>query len=136
MQFTCERLEIPKSNRGCQYVLRGDGINLLTISGLTARESGEELARLMTGVYNMGRANPSVLNPFSVSGQAIVCRGVSLGAKVRFVSPLATAGLLNLAYALGAGRLKGVTRRSEVKKLLSGYQKASPAIAQTLTGQQ
>jgi hypothetical protein len=120
MQFTCEKNEKPNHGRGAQYVLRGDGIDLLTITGLTAKESGEELARLMTGVYNMGRTNPAVLNPFSVSGSSIVCRGVSLGAKVPFVSPLATAGLLNLAYALGAGRLKGVTRRNDVKKILSG----------------
>lgn len=120
MQFTCARNDNSHQGRGSQYVLRGDGINLLTITGLTAKESGEELARLMTGVYNMGRANPAILNPFSVSGQCIVCRGVSIGTKVPFVSPLATAGLLNLAYALGAGRLKGVTRRGEVKKILSG----------------
>lgn len=126
MQFTCEKNSKPHPNRGAQYVLRGDGIDLLTITGLTAKESGEELARLMTGVYNMGRSNPAILNPFSVAGQSIVCRGVSLGAKVPFVSPLATAGLLNLAYALGAGKLKGVTRRSEVKKILSGQAPATP----------
>jgi hypothetical protein len=129
MKFTCEKIDAPNPVRGSQYVVRGDGIDLLTISGLTAKESGEELAKLMTGVYNMGRSNPAILNPFSVSGQSIVCRGVSLGAKVPFVSPLSTAGLLNLAYALGAGRLKGVTRRSEVKKILSGYQKVKTVSA-------
>ena len=109
----------------CRYVLKGDGVPLLTITGLTARESAEELARLMTGVYNMGRANPNVLNPFAVNGANILCRGVSLGAKVPFVSPMATAGLLNLAYALGAGRLCGVTSRREVKRVLSGKPSAA-----------